>query len=46
VFGGWHPSLLTGQTLAEDFVDAVLRHQGEATLVQMVQRLEAGKPLD
>jgi len=46
VFGGWHPSLLTGQTLAEDFVDAVVRHQGEATLVEMVQHLEAGKPLD
>lgn len=46
VFGGWHPSLLTGQTLNEDFVDAVVRHQGEATLVEIVQRLAAGKPLD
>jgi radical SAM superfamily enzyme YgiQ (UPF0313 family) len=46
VFGGWHPSLLTGQTLNEDFVDAVVRHQGEATLVEIVQRLWAGKPLD
>ncbi len=46
IFGGWHPSLLTAQTLSEDFIDAVVRHQGEATLVEMVQRLGAGKPLD
>ncbi|MGA2181418.1 MAG: radical SAM protein [Bryobacteraceae bacterium] len=46
VFGGWHPSLVTGQTLREDFVDVVVRHQGEATLVEIVRRLEAGQPLD
>ena len=46
VFGGWHPSLMTGQTLREDFVDIVVRHQGEATLVEILQRIEAGKPLD
>jgi radical SAM superfamily enzyme YgiQ (UPF0313 family) len=46
VFGGWHPSLMTGQTLREDFVDVVVRHQGEATLVEILQRIEAGKPLD
>ncbi len=46
VFGGWHPSLLTGQTLREEFVDAVVRHQGEVTLVEIAQRLEAGKRLD
>ncbi|HWF07092.1 MAG TPA: radical SAM protein [Bryobacteraceae bacterium] len=46
VFGGWHPSLLPAQTLAEDFVDIVVRHQGEKTLVEILQRLEAGKPLD
>jgi anaerobic magnesium-protoporphyrin IX monomethyl ester cyclase len=46
VFGGWHPSLLSGQTLSEDFVDVVVRHQGEKTLVEVLQRLEAGKSLD
>jgi hypothetical protein len=46
IFGGWHPSLESGQTLREDFVDVVVRHQGEATLVEIVLRLEAGKPLD
>jgi len=46
VFGGWHPSLLTGQTLREEFVDIVVRHQGDVTLVEILQRLQAGKPLD
>jgi anaerobic magnesium-protoporphyrin IX monomethyl ester cyclase len=46
IFGGWHPSLLTAQTLSEDFVDIVIRHQGEKTLVEVLQRLEQGKSLD
>jgi hypothetical protein len=29
IFGGWHPSLQSGQTLREDFVDIAVRHQGE-----------------
>jgi anaerobic magnesium-protoporphyrin IX monomethyl ester cyclase len=43
IFGGWHPSLLPGQTLSEDFVDIVVRHQGDRTLVEILQRLEAGQ---
>ena len=46
IYGGWHPSLLTAETLREDFVDIVVRHQGEKTLVEILQRLGAGKPLD
>ena len=46
VYGGWHPSLLTGETLREDFVDIVVRHQGERTLVEILDRLQMGKPLD
>ncbi|HWE51874.1 MAG TPA: radical SAM protein [Bryobacteraceae bacterium] len=46
IFGGWHPSLLPGQTLREDYVDIVVRHQGEKTLVEILRRLEAGKSLD
>ncbi len=46
VFGGWHPSLLPAQTIAEDFVDIVVRHQGEKTLVEILHRLTTGKPLD
>jgi len=46
VFGGWHPSLATAQTLSEDYVDIVVRHQGEKTLVEILQRLESGNTLD
>ena len=46
IFGGWHPSLMTEQTLREEFVDIVVRHQGEETLVEIVRRLVAGGGLD
>lgn len=46
VFGGWHPSLRTRETLSEEFVDVVVRQQGEKTLVEILQRIEAGQPLD
>jgi anaerobic magnesium-protoporphyrin IX monomethyl ester cyclase len=46
VYGGWHPSLLTGETLREDFVDVVVRHQGDKTMVEIADRLAGGKELD
>ena len=46
IFGGWHPSLLPGQTLREDYVDIVVRHQGEQTLVEILRRIESGSSLD
>src|SRR5208337_4842813 len=46
VFGGWHPSLLPDQTLHPDFVDVVVRGQGELTLVELAQRLTEGKSLE
>jgi radical SAM superfamily enzyme YgiQ (UPF0313 family) len=46
IFGGWHPSLLPAQTLREDYVDAVVLHQGELTLLEIAQRLASGGGLD
>ncbi|HXE12478.1 MAG TPA: radical SAM protein [Bryobacteraceae bacterium] len=46
IFGGWHPTLTTAQTLREDFVDIVVRHQGERTLNEILQRQLTGSPLD
>ncbi|HZL57867.1 MAG TPA: radical SAM protein [Bryobacteraceae bacterium] len=46
IYGGWHPSLLSAETLREDFVDIVVRHQGEKTLVEILDRLASGQPLD
>jgi anaerobic magnesium-protoporphyrin IX monomethyl ester cyclase len=43
IFGGWHPSLVPGQTLNERYVDAVVRGQGELTLLEIAQRLAEGK---
>jgi anaerobic magnesium-protoporphyrin IX monomethyl ester cyclase len=43
IFGGWHPSLLPGQTLQETFVDAIVRGQGELTLLEIAENLAAGK---
>lgn len=43
VFGGWHPSLATQQTLREPYVDAVVRGQGELTLLELAQRIASGE---
>jgi len=43
IFGGWHPSLVTEQTLMPDFVDGVVRGQGELTFLELVQRLAEGR---
>lgn len=39
VFGGWHASLATQQTLQEPYVDAIVRGQGELTLLELAQRI-------
>jgi len=43
IFGGWHPSLLPGQTLREPFLDAIVRGQGELTLLELTENLASGK---
>ncbi len=43
IFGGWHSSLATHQTLSEPFVDAIVRGQGELTLLELVHRIAAGQ---
>jgi anaerobic magnesium-protoporphyrin IX monomethyl ester cyclase len=45
ILGGWHPSLLPDQTLAAEFVDAVVIGQGEEAMLEVVQRVEAGESL-
>jgi anaerobic magnesium-protoporphyrin IX monomethyl ester cyclase len=42
VFGGWHTSLQSAETLREDFVDFIVRHQGDRTLVELLRRIETG----
>lgn len=45
VLGGWHPSLLPDQTLAAEYVDAVVIGQGEESFLEMVRRFEAHESL-
>ncbi|MBV8071019.1 MAG: B12-binding domain-containing radical SAM protein [Acidobacteriaceae bacterium] len=46
IYGGWHPTLLSAQTLQETFVDIIVRHQGEKTLAEILKRQSAGATLD
>ena len=39
IFGGWHASLATAQTLQENYVDAVVRGQGELTFLEVAEKL-------
>jgi len=41
VLGGWHPSLLPDQTLAAEYVDVVVKGQGEEAFLEVLQRIEA-----
>jgi len=45
VLGGWHPSLLPDQTLAAEYIDAVVVGQGEDAFLEVIERLEAGESL-
>ncbi len=46
ILGGWHPSLLPKQTLEAEFIDIVVRGQGEEALLEIVQHLESGSAID
>jgi anaerobic magnesium-protoporphyrin IX monomethyl ester cyclase len=43
ILGGWHPSLLPEQTLAAEYVDIVVKGQGEDALLEIIQSIEAGE---
>ncbi len=45
IWGGWHASILSQQTIESEFVDIVVRGQGERTFQQLIERLAAAKPL-
>ena len=45
ILGGWHPSLLPDQTLAAEYVDVVVKGQGEEALLEIVERIAARESL-
>ena len=46
VWGGVHPTLLPEQTVASEFVDIVVRGEGERTLWELADKFSAGESLD
>ena len=46
ILGGWHPSLLPRQTLEAEYIDYVVRGQGEETLLELVQHIESRSAVD
>jgi anaerobic magnesium-protoporphyrin IX monomethyl ester cyclase len=46
ILGGWHPSLLPKQTLEADYVDIVVRAQGEDSMLEVAEHLRDDAPLD
>ena len=45
VWGGWHPSLMPMQTIADPHIDIVVKGQGERTFSELVDALYQGKSL-
>lgn len=45
IWGGWHPSLLPEQTLASEYIDIVVRGQGEKTLLEIIDALKINSGL-
>ena len=46
ILGGWHPSLLPQQTLQAEYVDIIVRAQGEDSMLEVAERLRNHAPLD
>ncbi len=46
ILGGWHPSLLPTQTLEAEYVDIIVRAQGEESMLAVADRLRDDAPLD
>lgn len=46
VWGGWHPSLLPEETIHNDFIDILIRGQGENTFIEVLRALQNGGSLE
>lgn len=46
IWGGYHPSIMPEQTISHPLADIVVKGQGEATFLEVVNALRDGRPLD
>ncbi len=46
VWGGWYPTTSLEETIYSDYVDFVVRGEGEVTFMELVDALYASKPLE
>jgi anaerobic magnesium-protoporphyrin IX monomethyl ester cyclase len=46
IFGGIHPTAMPDEVLSHEFVDIVVRGEGENVIKELYDRLKAGKPVD
>ncbi len=46
IWGGIHPTLLPEQTLENEYVDIVVRNEGEHTAMELVQKISNGDSLE
>jgi radical SAM superfamily enzyme YgiQ (UPF0313 family) len=46
VWGGVHPTILPEQTLRNEYIDIVVKGEGEETFLELVQALDSGKSLN
>jgi len=46
IWGGVHPTLLPNQTVKSDYVDIVVRGEGEETIAELANKLYSNQPID
>ncbi|MFQ5975601.1 MAG: B12-binding domain-containing radical SAM protein [Candidatus Hydrothermarchaeales archaeon] len=46
IFGGAHPTVVPEQVIADKNIDVAVLGEGEYTFLELVQRIESGKPID